>query len=146
MRDFQQFDNVNRVIDDLKVSLASSSRISIEAATFSIYAYQALKDELEKIDDFRFIFTSPTFIKDKVKKVFLLPNRGPKKGTKLYLPPIFFRPVVKFPPQIRPATRPFCRFLLNLPSPPDVVFLGNRARTAHKKEIIMSLRDGTTAA
>ena len=68
MRDFQQFDNVNRVIDDLKVSLASSSRISIEAATFSIYAYQALKDELEKIDDFRFIFTSPTFIKDKVKK------------------------------------------------------------------------------
>ncbi len=38
------------------------------AASFSIYAYEALKDELENVDEMRFIFTSPTFIKDKVKK------------------------------------------------------------------------------
>ena len=64
---------------------------------------------------------------------FLVKNRGTKRGTKLSLPPIFVRPVVKFPPQIRLASRPFCRFFLNLPAPPDVVFLGNRARTAHEK-------------
>ena len=38
------------------------------AASFSIYAYEALKDELENVDELRFIFTSPTFIKDKAKK------------------------------------------------------------------------------
>ena len=57
-----------RVIDDLKVKLSKGSTVSIAAASFSIYAYEALKEELEQIDELRFIFTSPTFIKDKVKK------------------------------------------------------------------------------
>ena len=52
-----------RVVDDLKEKLASSSLISIAAASFSIYAFEALKEELEGIDELRFIFTSPTFIK-----------------------------------------------------------------------------------
>ena len=57
-----------RVVEDLRQRLSARSRISIAAASFSIYAYEALKAELEQIDELRFIFTSPTFIKDKAKK------------------------------------------------------------------------------
>lgn len=57
-----------RVIDDLQTKLSNGSTVSIAAASFSIYAYEALKEELENVDELRFIFTSPTFIKDKVKK------------------------------------------------------------------------------
>ena len=57
-----------RVIDDLKQKLSKDSRISIAAASFSIYAFEALKHELEQVEELRFIFTSPTFIKDKAKK------------------------------------------------------------------------------
>lgn len=61
--------NVNELVaDDLKARLSSHSRISIAAASFSIYAFEALKKELEEIDELRFIFTSPTFIKEKTKK------------------------------------------------------------------------------
>lgn len=57
-----------RVIDDLQTKLSKGSTVSVAAASFSIYAYEALKEELENVDELRFIFTSPTFIKDKVKK------------------------------------------------------------------------------
>lgn len=57
-----------RVIDDLQMKLSVNSTVSIAAASFSIYAYEALKEELESVDELRFIFTSPTFIKDKTKK------------------------------------------------------------------------------
>ena len=64
-----QLDNVNnRVIDDLKKRLTDKSKVAIAAASFSIYAFEALKDELEKVDELRFIFTSPTFVKEKNKK------------------------------------------------------------------------------
>lgn len=63
------FDNVNtRIVDDLRAKLASHHKVSIAAASFSIYAFEALKDELESVDELRFIFTSPTFIKEKQKK------------------------------------------------------------------------------
>src|SRR5574344_727979 len=69
MRTPKQFNNITeRVIDDLKDSLTSKSKLSIAAASFSIYAFEALKEELEQIDELRFIFTSPTFNKEKVKK------------------------------------------------------------------------------
>ncbi len=65
----QIIDNVSRrVVDDLKDRLASGSRLSVAAASFSIYAFEALKKELEGIDGMRFIFTSPTFITEKTKK------------------------------------------------------------------------------
>lgn len=63
------FNNVNtRIVDDLRAKLASHHKVSIAAASFSIYAFEALKDELESVDELRFIFTSPTFIKEKQKK------------------------------------------------------------------------------
>ena len=62
-------DNVNkRVVDDLKERMTPKSKVAIAAASFSIYAFEALKDELEKVDELRFIFTSPTFVKEKNKK------------------------------------------------------------------------------
>lgn len=66
----KQFNNITeRVIDDLKEVLSSgNSQISIAAASFSIYAYEALKEELEKLDCVNFIFASPTFYADKSEK------------------------------------------------------------------------------
>lgn len=70
MRTPKQFNNITeRVIDDLKQVLSSgNSQISIAAASFSIYAYEELKEELEKVDCVNFIFTSPTFYTDKTEK------------------------------------------------------------------------------
>lgn len=62
-------DSVNKTLkDDLTVSIQKDSKISIAAACFSIYAFQELKRELKNVDELRFIFTSPTFIKEKAKK------------------------------------------------------------------------------
>lgn len=57
-----------RVVDDIKGRLSKGTFVSIAAASFSIYAYEALKEELEQVEQLRFIFTSPAFIKDKSKK------------------------------------------------------------------------------
>lgn len=74
----KQFNNITeRVIDDLKQVLSSESQISIAAASFSIYAYEALREELEKVDFVNFIFTSPTFNTDKTtkqKREFYIPK------------------------------------------------------------------------
>lgn len=62
-------DNVHKTLkQSLKEEIRPGSRISIAAACFSIYAYQELRDELKDIDELRFIFTSPTFIAEKIKK------------------------------------------------------------------------------
>ena len=63
------FNNVTEIVrDDLRTTIKKNSRVSIAAACFSMYAYQELKKQLEQIEDFRFIFTSPTFIKEKSEK------------------------------------------------------------------------------
>jgi SNF2 family DNA or RNA helicase len=71
-------DNVNnRLADDLKQSIRKGSKLSIAAASFSIYAYEALKKELDKIDELRFIFTSPAFIEENLQKhsrLFYIPH------------------------------------------------------------------------
>jgi hypothetical protein len=66
-------DNVNTLFgDDLKDALKSGGKLKVAASCFSIYAYEALMAELEKIDELQFIFTSPTFVAgeatDKVRK------------------------------------------------------------------------------
>ncbi len=62
-------DNINtRLIDDLKESIKKKSKLSIAASSFSIYAFEALKKELEGVDELRFIFTSPTFLQENLKK------------------------------------------------------------------------------
>ena len=62
-------DNVNtRLIEDLKQTISKGSRLHIAGASFSIYAYEALKKELNQIDELQFIFSSPTFIEENLKK------------------------------------------------------------------------------
>ena len=65
----QIFDNVRSIVkDDLEQTIAKGSRLSIAAATFSIYAYQELRKQLEGIDELRFIFTSQTFTTEQARK------------------------------------------------------------------------------
>ncbi len=65
----ETFNNTTKVVkDDFAKKIKSGSKVSIAAACFSIYAYQALKNELEHCEEFRFIFTSPTFVAEKTQK------------------------------------------------------------------------------
>ena len=60
-------DNINRLLgDDLKQTIKPGARLKIAASCFSMYAFEALKAELEKVEDLNFIFTSPTFVADEV--------------------------------------------------------------------------------
>jgi hypothetical protein len=76
-------DNINHLLgDNLKQSLAPGAKLKIAASCFSIYAFAALKDELEKINTLQFIFTSPTFVPDeavdkmkKERREFHIPKR-----------------------------------------------------------------------
>ena len=72
------FDNINtKVVDELRQQLRNGTKLSIAAATFSIYAFEALKEELSNIDEIRFIFTSPTFNTErtsKQKREFYIPK------------------------------------------------------------------------
>lgn len=71
-------DNVIRTAkDDLSISVNKGNKLSIAAACFSMYAYQALKQQLDNISELRFIFTSPTFLSDKPvkeKREFYIPR------------------------------------------------------------------------
>jgi len=63
------FDNItNRVIDDLKTTIGSGSKIDIAAASFSIYAYQLLKKELEQVEELNFLFTGEVFTSEKAQR------------------------------------------------------------------------------
>ena len=60
-------DNINLLLgENLKEALRPHGKMKIAASCFSIYAYEALKAELEQIDTLQFIFTAPTFITDQI--------------------------------------------------------------------------------
>lgn len=60
-------DNISRLLgDDLKQTLTPGARLKVAASCFSMYAFEALKTELEKIDELNFVFTSPTFVANEV--------------------------------------------------------------------------------
>ena len=62
-------DNITSTVrDDLRGEIKKGSKVSIAAACFSMYAYKELKKQLDFVDEFRFIFTSPTFVKEKAEK------------------------------------------------------------------------------
>jgi SNF2 family DNA or RNA helicase len=62
------YNSTKTLCDDLKQTITPNSKLSIAAACFSIYAFKALKEQLESIEELRFIFTSPTFVQDKTPK------------------------------------------------------------------------------
>lgn len=62
-------DNLNnRLVDDLREQLTPRCRVSIAASTFSIYTYEKLKKQLNEVESFRFIFTTPTLVSEKQKQ------------------------------------------------------------------------------
>lgn len=68
--------------EDLKVTIKHGDRLSIAAATFSVYAFEELKEQLEGLDELRFIFTSPTFLEEKPQKAqreFYIPQLNREK-------------------------------------------------------------------
>ena len=76
--DVKVFDNVTEIVrDDMVSTISKGSKVSIAAACFSMYAYKELKKQLESVDEFRFIFTSPAFTTEKAakqKREFYIPR------------------------------------------------------------------------
>lgn len=77
--------NVNETLrDDMAAEMKKGSKLSIAAAYFSIYAFEALRKELSNIDELRFIFTDPTFIQKenskKEKREFYIPKLRRERG------------------------------------------------------------------
>jgi ERCC4-related helicase len=83
-------DNITTLLgDNLKKTLLPDSHLKIAASSFSIYAFEALKAELDQIGSLNFIFTSPTFIfnqitdkLEKEKREFHIPKL--KRESSLY--------------------------------------------------------------
>lgn len=60
-------DNVNDLLgDDLRGEITPGTKVRIAASTFSIFAFEALRKELEQVSELQFIFTTPSFVTEKV--------------------------------------------------------------------------------
>lgn len=60
-------DNINHLLgENLKRTIKSNAKLKIATSSFSIYAFAALKRELERVESLEFIFTSPTFMPNEV--------------------------------------------------------------------------------
>lgn len=76
-------DNKSKLLgDDLKKEITDTTTIKMVASYFSIYAFEALKEELSSIEEMEFIFPTPTFVnkgvKDNIKKErreYYIPDR-----------------------------------------------------------------------
>lgn len=65
--DLRIINNVTDLLgDDLKAEITPGSKVRIAASTFSIFAFEALRKELEQVGELEFIFTSPSFVTEKV--------------------------------------------------------------------------------
>ncbi len=74
-------DNVNELLgDDLKTEISPGSKVRIAASTFSIFAFEALKEELERVEELEFVFTSPSFTTAKAT------DRLPKERREFFIP------------------------------------------------------------
>src|SRR5690625_4982621 len=81
-------DNTSKLLgDDLKRTITRGSHVKIAASCFSIYAFEALKAELSKIERLQFIFTSPTFVPEEAsdrhrqeRREFFIPKAQRESG------------------------------------------------------------------
>ena len=77
-------DNISTLLkDELINTIKKGSKMTIAASCFSMYAYKELKNQLDSIDEMRFIFTSPTFVKEsekKEKREFYIPRMNRESG------------------------------------------------------------------
>lgn len=82
-------DNINELLgDDLKAAIRPGSKLRIASATFSIFAFEALKRELQSINELEFIFTAPSFTATKAtdkpalqKRQFFIPSDKNRDAT-----------------------------------------------------------------
>lgn len=78
------FNNTTDILkDDLCEIIKSGDRLSVAASVFSMYAFDELRDQLESLDEFRFIYTQPTFAKERAKKEqreFYIPRQSREQG------------------------------------------------------------------
>ena len=74
-------DNINELLgEDLKAEIGVGSKLRIAASTFSIFAFEALREELERIGELEFIFTSSSFVTAKATDPL------PKQRREFYIP------------------------------------------------------------
>jgi superfamily II DNA or RNA helicase len=81
-------DNTSHLLgDDLKTTIDIGTRLKIAASSFSIYAFEALKAELAKVESLQFIFTAPTFVPNEVtdrlrkeRREFFIPKAGGERS------------------------------------------------------------------
>jgi len=75
-------DNVNDLLgDDLKAEVQVGSKLRIAASTFSIFAFEALRKELERVEELEFVFTSPSFV------AAAATDQLPKERRQFFIPP-----------------------------------------------------------
>ena len=74
-------DNVNDLLgDDLKAEVHRGSKLRIAAATFSIFAFEALRKELDRVEELEFVFTSTSFVAAKAT------DQLPKERRQFFIP------------------------------------------------------------
>jgi SNF2 family DNA or RNA helicase len=74
-------DNVNELLgDDLKAEVRQGSKLRVAASTFSIFAFEALRKELERLEELEFVFTSPAFVAAKAT------DQLPKERRQFFIP------------------------------------------------------------
>lgn len=77
-------DNISTLLkNELIENIKKGSKMTIAASCFSMYAYKELKKQLDNIEELRFIFTSPTFVKESAKKEkreFFIPRMDRESG------------------------------------------------------------------
>ena len=76
------------VADFLRAKIQTNSKLSIVSAYFTIYAFDALKDELERIEHLNFLFGEPSFVNrldpsKTEKKAFIIDAAGLELANKL---------------------------------------------------------------
>lgn len=78
------FDNKTSIFkDDLARIIKEGDTVSVAASVFSMYAFNELREQLEALDEFHFIYTEPTFAKDLAKKEqreFYIPRLSREQG------------------------------------------------------------------
>lgn len=78
------FDNRTSILkDDLVKVINEGDIVSVAASVFSMYAFNELREQLESLEEFRFIYTEPTFAKERAKKEqreFYIPRLSREQG------------------------------------------------------------------
>lgn len=64
----------NTLVNLLKENVYKDAKLTVASATFSLFAYYAIKEELDKLSEFKFLFTKPAFYKlgQEVKRQYKL--------------------------------------------------------------------------